>query len=1034
MKSITRLLAIFIFIVLASFVVACNTTTPVGKPSGPSSTTPSTGQTPDGGSSNGDSGSNVDPNPDSKPDSVPQYEDSRVAVLDKNSPEASIIVYASDLDDEAEHLQSVLTAAGIAGIDKTDSASQDAEYRIIIGNIECAATDAAKELYFKAKSDDDFVWAFAYVDGDLAIYAEGDIAYEQAISDLVSKNANLGKLIIEKDFSATGVYTKEQYQALLNQIAKEEQTTAQHEALIDSILALLETQRAELKTYTGKVSKYDENDPEILLFQQYRAHLGYPTSGRPTVKPSEDHPRLLITSDMIPEIQKSLRSGDAKAKQFQTLINKTLPNGGLLRTLDPAGKSQNLDYTYLEVIQAKALAYAVYGDAYFGYQAIYYIKNILKSLDIQYIASDQCRDYGYVMFTTALVYDWCYDLLTDEDKVQLIAGVENCLCEGKNKAGSKIEVGFPPSYGGSVVGHSSEYVILRDYLSFAIAIYGDNNAWWNYVGGRVYNEFIPVRNYYYQSDLTPQGTGVYITARFGADTFTAWMLKTATGENPFVNMEKIVRSCLSYEFTPKQLFNDGDGNGNYVDAFRYMDIAYMSAYLYGDTTLLAQGDYLLGTKTLSCGVHRKGYMGINNPLYIALSGLCDIQPKADRYEDMELLNYNGHPVGQYLAHSAWNDPDAVSVFMRIKERTTANHEHADAGTFEIYYKGMLTSDGGIYDNKSSHGSAYHQATVSHNGLLVYDPTKKNTEGGWYSGGQRSGLGGPSTLDSWLADENMASGLVTGRQHGYIGGDPSKPQYAYIAGDISAAYDSTTASYVGRRMLTVFTDDAEFPMVFFVFDDITSKQGCQRSFLLQITSKDEPTIDTKNQTVTTENGSGRLVLTCLTTPTSGRLTMRGQGGRNSGTYNASLSQNYLINGKQCVPSSNSSDDGHWGRIEIIYATPSTDVTFMNVIYVTDKGNENAASVVSIEDAIGLEGGVFNEKIAGLFATSRVGADEALSCTVKGKGNLDYYVSGVTAGAWSVSVNGTDYGTYTATEEGGLLTFTAPAGKITISPVE
>ena len=322
MKSITRLLAIFIFIVLASFVVACNTTTPANKPSGPSSTTPSTGQTPDGGSSNGDSGSNIDPNPDSKPDSVPQYEDSRVAVLDKNSPEASIIVYASDLDDEAEHLQSVLTAVGIAGIDKTDSASQDAEYRIIIGNIECAATDAAKELYFKAKSDDDFVWAFAYVDGDLAIYAEGDIAYEQAISDLVSKNANLGKLIIEKDFSATGVYTKAQYQALLNQIAKEEQTTAQHEALIDSILALLETQRAELKTYTGKVSKYDENDPEILLFQQYRAHLGYPTSGRPTVTPTEDHPRLLITSDMIPEIQKSLRSGDAKARQFQTLITR----------------------------------------------------------------------------------------------------------------------------------------------------------------------------------------------------------------------------------------------------------------------------------------------------------------------------------------------------------------------------------------------------------------------------------------------------------------------------------------------------------------------------------------------------------------------------------------------------------------------------------------------------------------------------------------------------------------------------------------
>ena len=1045
MKSIKKLLIILICIILATLTVACNTTTPAVKPSGPSAGDSGTNQTPgedsnggsdednsnNGGSNEG--GSSTDPTPLPKPDPVPSYEDTRVAVLDKNNPAASVIVYAGGLADEAEHLQSVLTAVGIAGIDKADTVSSDVAYRIILGNVSCEATGAAKALYSGAKSGDDFVWAFAYADGDLAIYAESNIAYEKAISDLVSNNVNLGRLIIDKDFSATGVYTQAQYQAYLAQIEREKQNLALHEGQIDALLALLEAQREELKTYMGKVSKYEANDPEILLFQQYREHLGTPSAGRPTVTPNDEHPRLLITSDMIPEIQKSLRAGDAKAKQFQTLVSKTLPNGGLLKELDPAGKTHNLDYTYLEVIQAKALASAVYGDDYYGYQAIYYMKNVLKSLDIQYIASDQCRDYGYVMFTAALVYDWCYDLLTEEDKIQFIAGVENCLCEGKNKAGSKTEVGFPPSGGGAVVGHSCEYIILRDYLSFAIAIYGDNNAWWNYIGGRVYNEFIPVRNYYYQSDMTPQGTGTYVTARFGADIFTAWMLKTATGENPLSSMDRVVRSCLSYEFSAKRLFNDGDGNGSYVDAFRYMDIAYMSAYLYGDTTLLAQGDFLLGTKTLSCGVHRKGYMGINNPLYMALSGLCDIQPKADRYEEMELLNYNGSPLGQYLAHSAWNDPSSVSVFMRIKERTTGNHEHADSGTFEIYYKGMLTSDGGIYDNNSSHGSFYHSATVSHNGLLIYDPAKKNSEGGLYSGGQIIGVGSSANLDNWLADENMKTGTVTGRQHEYIGGDKSKPKYAYIAGDITAAYDSASASYVGRRMLTVFTGDAEFPMVFFVFDDITARQGCQRSFLLQITSKTAPTIDAESKTVITENEGGRLVLTCLTAPTgSGSLIFAKHGGRNSGSYNASKSQNYLINGKQCVPSSNSSDDGHWGRVEIIYATSKASVTFMNVLYVTDKGNTNAASVVSIEDAIGLEGGVFNGRIVGLFASARDGADETLSCTTSGEGYLDYYVSGVAAGEWSVSVNGADYGTYTATEDGGLLTFTAPAGKITISP--
>ena len=49
-------------------------------------------------------------------------------------------------------------------------------------------------------------------------------------------------------------------------------------------------------------------------------------------------------------------------------------------------------------------------------------------------------------------------------------------------------------------------------------------------------------------------------------------------------------------------------------------------------------------------------------------------------------------------------------------------------------------------------------------------------------------------------------------------------------------------------------------------------------------------------------------------------------------------------------------------------------------------------------------------------------------------MSYYVSGVAAGSWTVKVDGKSVGTYEATEEGGLLTFTAPAGEISISPVK
>ena len=259
---------------------------------------------------------------------------------------------------------------------------------------------------------------------------------------------------------------------------------------------------------------------------------------------------------------------------------------------------------------------------------------------------------------------------------------------------------------------------------------------------------------------------------------------------------------------------------------------------------------------------------------------------------------------------------------------------------------------------------------------------------------------------------------------------TKPQYAYIAGDITEAYDSRTASYVGRRMLTVYTGDAEYPMVFFVYDDISSVNASYaKRFLLQISSKSAPVIDADAKTIVTENEGGRLVLTCL----SDNVKITGVGGRNSGTYNATKSQNYLINGNQLVPQSETADDKHWGRVEIESTSSGTGASFMNVLYVTDAGNTDMATVKDTASENGLTGGVWGNKIAALFATSRTEAKTSLSCKTTGSASMDYYVSGLAAGKWKVEVNGKTVGTFEATEEGGLLTFEAPAGTVTISPV-
>jgi len=61
-------------------------------------------------------------------------------------------------------------------------------------------------------------------------------------------------------------------------------------------------------------------------------------------------------------------------------------------------------------------------------------------------------------------------------------------------------------------------------------------------------------------------------------------------------------------------------------------------------------------------------------------------------------------------------------------------------------------------------------------------------------------------------------------------------------------------------------------------------------------------------------------------------------------------------------------------------------------------------------------------------------QAATITVTGSGELQYFISGMEAGEWSVTVNDTTIGTFEVTEEGGLLTFTADAGEIEFQKIK
>nr|MBQ4319616.1 hypothetical protein [Clostridia bacterium] len=129
----------------------------------------------------------------------------------------------------------------------------------------------------------------------------------------------------------------------------------------------------------------------------------------PSQKIRPVHPRVNLTADMIPAIRAAFDDPHC-AKAVET-FNSYLASDydGILGApeQDYLGRKglHNFDPEGVAKIEAKALNYLLTGDERWGYEAIYILLNFIDTLDIQYIASDGCREFGCLLHCAAEVYD-----------------------------------------------------------------------------------------------------------------------------------------------------------------------------------------------------------------------------------------------------------------------------------------------------------------------------------------------------------------------------------------------------------------------------------------------------------------------------------------------------------------------------------------------------------------------------------------------------------------------------------------------------
>ena len=704
------------------------------------------------------------------------------------------------------------------------------------------------------------------------------------------------------------------------------------------------------------------------------------------------HPRVLYTESALAGIRTAFKNAPGKTKDDCDSVATRYAS--VIADPTDGDLSGGFRSRTLNDIQLLALDYRMTGNPYSGYLAVYAIKNALNTMGDWTSMDDCCRYYGTVMYNAACVYDWCYDLLSDADKQQIVLGVQNKVCTN-----TRMEIGFPPSEQNAVTGHGAEFQLLRDYLAFAIAIYDEYPGWWNYIGNRFYTEFVPVRNDFYEAGMVPQGVSLYVRLRFASDLYSAWLVRTATGVFPYAseeNMKQVMRTVYSYELSSSAgvyCFDSGDNQTNDRIFQDYGRDALISSYLFNDRTIRKE----LEVGKWSCSQFDDNVTmraSVAEYLICSSGGVT----ASDRHEGMSLILYNGGWLGQIIARDAWSNYQAATL-MKIGCRTSGNHDHADAGSFQIWYKGMLAGDTGSYDKYGdTHFTNYHQATIAHNSILVN------------GSGQRQ-PSEPGSYANWQTD-TYKTGEVTGVSYGYNGSDPT---YAYIAGDITPAYNSSTVTEANRRMLTVFdTADENEELYFFVFDNVTGKYGSyKKTFLLHVPT--EPTINGKTVTVVNPYGA--------------KLVLQNVFGGDSVTGVGGAGNNYNVNGSQINPTNNG-DDGFWGRVEISPNTGNKTDQMLNVMYVCDEDDPNELTATSISNST-VKGAVLGNTAA-VFVISSTRRSTSFSFTNGAEGTFNYYVSGVAEGDWAVSVGGNLVGIAHATAEGGLLTFTARGGAVSLAP--
>lgn len=735
----------------------------------------------------------------------------------------------------------------------------------------------------------------------------------------------------------------------------------------------------------------------------------------PPIKPIEGHPRVILTPDYITKLKEYVKTDELKTA-YNTVKQQASQEIASVLPENPEG---NYNAGPVNQIQSRALLYAMgEGDAEYAKETIKHATNYLETVTFPNI-QDITRQMGTVMTMGALVYDWCYDQMTQADKEFFI--------EKFKEISAMKEIGWYPTAGSSIGSHSGEYEIHRDLLSAGIACYDEDPEIYNVSAGRLFAEYVESRKLYNKSGAHPNGSA-YGEFRFGCEAY-ADLIYTRMGYPSIYGEEaKDVPMTYIYDRTPDGYnFRDGDDYGwssrtvpmyhlNYFTPYQIIGGLYDQPYV--------RGEYI---KQMSMTNYNKE----------AFWTVITANPEKEFTtitSDLPLARRTQYPLTSITARTSWQtgmDAPTAMANMRAHERTLYDHQHDDAGHFQIYYKGNLALDSGTYAGTDggwgcSHDFNYHKRSIAHNVVTVFDPNEQFMYGNKAyanDGGQKMRTTAVvPTYEALMTDETLRAET----QSVYIGPNEITPEFSYLKSDLTPAYSDKITDYK-RSMVFMDLFDEDYPAAFVVFDKVTSSnKDFKKKWLLHSVEEPEVNGNTTIISRTQEGYNGKLVNKTML-PSS--FTIDKVGGSGYESYVNGV--NYLSEDKPGI----SSEQGEW-RIELSPKSAATNDTFLNAMYVTDY-DRNLPELPMIQETQGSFVGVTVKDRMVMFSKDAEFVDNRFTLTVRNNGfdTVSCMIGDVANGVWNIASSDGSVSINVESKEGeNVLYFKAAPGSYVITKTE